>query len=161
MPRKKPQPVMGRPTLYDPAINTKIEDWMAQGYSLESAAIKEGIGPRTVFEWIKKHPDFQQSVEKGRARSSAWWEAKLLEHASGGGNSALIQFGLRNRSKAASGWNHDIQKIEHTGPDGGPIQTESRKILDASMLARLSPEAMLQLESVLIEMEQAEDASEV
>ena len=162
MPKKKTQPVMGRPTLYDPAINTKIEDWMAKGYSLESAAIKVGIGPRTVFEWLKKHPEFRQSVDSGRAKSTAFWEERLLDGATGGGgNSALIQFGLRNRSKAASGWNHDIQKIEHTGPDGGPIQTESKKILDASMLARLSPEAMLQLESVLIEMEQAEDASEI
>jgi hypothetical protein len=157
MPKKKTQPdkpVMGRPTLYDPSLNPKIEEWMAQGYSLESAAIKEGIGPRTVFEWIKKHPDFQQSVEKGRARSSAWWEAKLLEHASGGGNSALIQFGLRNRSKSASGWNHDTQKVEHSGPDGGPIQTEAKKVLDVT---KLPPEDLEALEVILTRLDEAEE----
>lgn len=158
MPKKKPQPdkpadkpVMGRPTLYDPSINPKIEEWMAQGYSLESAAIKEGIGPRTVWGWIKVHDDFSQAVERGRVKSSAWWEAKLLEHASGGGNSALIQFGLRNRSKSASGWNHDTQKVEHSGPNGGPIQTETKKILDVT---KLSPEDLEALEGILTQLDE-------
>lgn len=56
MPKKKT--LMGRPTLYDPAINTKIEDWMAQGYC-RSSGIDRGPSsyvprrmlPNVVGQW--------------------------------------------------------------------------------------------------------------
>jgi hypothetical protein len=32
--------------------------------------------------------------------------------------------GLRNRSRAATGWNNDTVKLEHSGPEGGPLEVE-------------------------------------
>jgi hypothetical protein len=37
------------------------------------------------------------------------------------GNTQIVMLGLRNRSRAATGWNNDTVKLEHTGPEGGPI----------------------------------------
>jgi hypothetical protein len=37
-------------------------------------------------------------------------------------NARPITWTLRNRSRAAAGRHHDIQKLEHTGGDGAPTQ---------------------------------------
>jgi len=50
---------------------------------------------------------------------------------SGPGNAQSITWALRNRSRAAAGLHHDVQKLEH---DGGPIRTEQVKTIDATAL---------------------------
>ena len=67
---KKP----GRPSKYLLELGMEIADTMAQGLSLEAAAASCGIGPRTVFDWQRRYPEFLQSVEDGRARSLLFWE---------------------------------------------------------------------------------------
>jgi len=64
-------------------------------------------------------------VKAGQAAAVTFWEERLLVAAQGGpGNLQAIQWALRNRSRAASGWHHDSQRVEHTGADGGPPQEE-------------------------------------
>jgi hypothetical protein len=63
------------------------------------------------------------------------------------GNSQMITLALKNRSRAASGWYHDIQKTELTGADGGAIQTEVRTTIDATALA---PEARAALRAAIL-----------
>ena len=118
----KPKHAGGRPTAYQPAISEHIADAMATGLSLEAAAASCGVGPRTAFTWQNQHDEFRQSVEDGRARSLLFWERRAIALASGeAGNAAVVTLGLKNRSRAASGW-HDAQRLEHSGPNGGPIQ---------------------------------------
>jgi len=65
-------------------------------------------------------------VRAGRAAATTFWENRLLDVANGGsGNAQAIQWALRNRSRAASGWHHDSQKFEHSGPDGAPVAIEA------------------------------------
>ena len=40
------------------------------------------------------------------------------------GNTQIVMLGLRNRSRAANGWNNDTVKLEHSGPGGGPLEVE-------------------------------------
>ena len=54
---------------------------------------------------------------------------------------------LKNRSRAASGWHHDVQKTELTGADGAPIQTEVKTTIDATALA---PEARAALRAAIL-----------
>jgi hypothetical protein len=116
-------PRTGRPTKYSAEIGEQIADAMAEGLSLEAAAASCGVGTRTVFTWQNQHEDFRQAVEDGRARSLLFWERRAVAIAGGeGGNANIVSLGLKNRSRAASGW-HDPQRLEHSGPDGGPIQT--------------------------------------
>jgi hypothetical protein len=116
-------PRTGRPTKYRAEIGEQIADAMAEGLSLEAAAASCGVGTRTVFYWQQHHPEFLRSVEDGRARSLLFWERRAIAIAGGeGGNANIVSLGLKNRSRAASGW-HDPQRLEHSGPDGGPIQT--------------------------------------
>jgi transposase len=112
----------GRPTSYRPEYCRRVVELMAEGRSLEGCAALIGVHPDTLWEWHRVHPEFSEAVRAGRAASTTYWESRLLDVAQGGrGNAQAIQWALRNRSRAASGWHHDIQKIEHVGPEGGPV----------------------------------------
>jgi hypothetical protein len=41
--------------------------------------------------------------------------------------------GLRNR--AATGWNNDTVKLEHTGPEGGPVEVKAEHKIDIESLS--------------------------
>ena len=132
----------GRPSSYRPDIGLKIADAMATGLSLEAAAASCGVGPRTAFTWQGQHEEFRQAVEDGRARSLLFWERRVIALASGeAGSAAVVTLGLKNRSRAASGW-HDAQRLEHSGPDGGPVQQQVVRRLDVSTLNEEQLEAL-------------------
>ena len=93
-----------------------------EGRSLEGCAALLGVHPDTLYEWQKVHPRFSEAVRAGRAASATFWENKLIDVANGApGNAQAIQWALRNRSRAASGWHHDTQRLEHSGPNGAPV----------------------------------------
>ena len=53
----------------------------------------------------------------------------------GSGNAQAIQWALRNRSRAASGWGHAHAKLEVSGPDGGALQLQTEvTVIDARLL---------------------------
>ena len=96
---------------------------MALGHSAEAAAAKIGISARSLYNWQREHPEFMQAVGEGRQRALLWWETRALEMAQGSpGNAQLVMLALKNRSRAASGWHHDTQRVEHSGPEGGPVE---------------------------------------
>jgi hypothetical protein len=108
---------------------------MAGGHSAEAGAAKIGISARSLYEWQQQHPEFQQAIQEGRHQALLFWEQRAIAVAHGKpGNAQLITLALKNRSRAASGWHHDIQKTELTGADGGAIQTEVKTTIDASVV---------------------------
>jgi hypothetical protein len=116
----------GRPTSYRPEFCGRIVALLAEGRSLEGCAALLGVHPDSLYEWQKVHPEFSEAVRAGRAAATTFWENRLLDVANGGsGNAQAIQWALRNRSRAASGWHHDSQKVEHSGPDGAPVAIEA------------------------------------
>ena len=138
----------GRPSTYKPEMCEQLIEAMATGLSAEAAAAKIGISARCVFEWQKVHPEFLQAVQEGRHRAMLFWETLAIDVARGKpGNGQMISLALKNRSRAASGWYHDIQKTELTGADGGAIQTEVRTTIDATALA---PEARAALRAAIL-----------
>jgi len=121
---------------------------MANGLSAEAAAAKVGIGPRTLFTWQQQHPEFMQAVQEGRHQALLYWEQRAIAIANGKpGNAQLVTLALKNRSRAASGWHHDVQKTELTGADGGAIQTEVKTTIDATALG---PEARAALRAAIL-----------
>ena len=132
----------GRPTNYRPEMGDQIADAMATGLSAEAAAAKVGISARSLFNWQQEHPDFLQAIQEGRQRALLWWEERALAMAEGKpGSAQIVSLGLRNRSRAASGW-HDAQRLEHSGPDGGPVQQQVVRRLDVSSLNEEQLEAL-------------------
>ena len=126
----------GRPTSYRPEFCERIVTLMAQGRSLDGCASILGVHPDSLYEWQKKIPEFSDAVRAGRAAAMTFWEERLLEVAKGSsGNAQAIQWALRNRSKAASGWHNDAQRLEHSGPEGTPVQVQPLATIDARSLS--------------------------
>ena len=145
----------GRPTSYRSEYCQRIVALMAEGRSLEGCAALVGVHPDTLFEWQKVHAEFREAVRAGRAAATTYWENKLIDVANGEpGNAQAIQWALRNRSRAASGWHHDAHRVEHSGPDGQPVQVAQADVIDVRLL---SPEHREALEMVLLAAEALPD----
>ena len=143
-----PKRPVGRPTAYRPEMCQQLIEAMAGGHSAEAGAAKIGISARSLFEWQKLHPEFLMAIQEGRHRAVLFWESLAIDVARGKpGNSQMITLALKNRSRAASGWHHDVQKTEVTGADGGAIQTEVKTTIDATVLA---PEARAALRAAIL-----------
>jgi len=56
---------------------------MAQGLSFESFGVIAKVGRRTLFNWVKKHPDFEEAKEIGASQSMALFEKLLISKAMG------------------------------------------------------------------------------
>ena len=136
----------GRPTLYRSEFCESIISLMAEGRSLDGCASILGVNPDSLYQWQKIHPEFSEAVHKGRAAATSYWESRLIAVAMGRpGNAQLIQWALRNRSRAASGWDHAHRKIELTGPEGGPMTLQAdTSIIDADALSKEQRNALRQ-----------------
>ena len=138
----------GRPTLYRREMCDRLVEAMAGGLTAEAAAARIGISARSLFYWQQQHPEFLQAIQEGRQRSQLWWEERALAMANGeSGNTQIVVLGLRNCSRAATGWNNDTVKLEHTGPEGGPVEVKAEHKID---IASLEPEQRDQLREILL-----------
>jgi hypothetical protein len=138
----------GRPTLYRREMCDRLVDAMAKGLTAEAAAARIGISARSLFYWQQQHPEFLQAIQEGRQRSQLWWEERAIAMANGeSGNTQIVVLGLRNRSRAATGWNNDTVKLEHTGPEGGPVEVKAEHKID---IESLSHEQRDQLREILL-----------
>ena len=87
-----------------------------------------------------------RAIETGRAKALLFWEKRAIAVANGeGGNAQTISLALRNRSRSASGW-HDAARLEHSGPDGSPLQVQQQAtVLDAKMMTTEERATMRQI----------------
>lgn len=116
---KKPAK-MGRPTKYKPEYCDKVEQHLAQGFSLASWAHVPGVCRETLFEWAGEHQDFFHAIKRGRAAGMELWEQRLANQAKKSkGNTAAIIFAMKNLYK--DDWMDRIIQ-ETTGKDGGPVE---------------------------------------
>ena len=138
---------VGRPTSYRPEFCQRVIKLMAEGRSLDGCAAMLGVHPDSLYTWQKLHPEFSDAVKAGRAAGTAFWETRLLDIAQGGsGNAQAIQWALRNRSRAASGWDHVHAKVEVSGPNGGAVQVQTDlAVIDARLLTSGQRDALKQV----------------
>ena len=90
------------------------------------------------------HPEFSDAAKAGRAAATAFWESMLLDIAQGGsGNAQAVQWALRNRSRAASGWDHAHAKVQLSGSNGGAVQVQADMALIDAILLTVEQRAVL------------------
>lgn len=66
---------MGRPPDYCPAMCDMVLEFMSEGASVVECARHLKVCRDTIYDWMKKHPDFAKAVKTGRD----WSEARNAE----------------------------------------------------------------------------------
>lgn len=63
----------GRPTKYTPTMCDIVIDKMAMGCAIDELPYYLDVCVDTIYEWIKKNPEFADAIKKGRSFSKAFW----------------------------------------------------------------------------------------
>jgi hypothetical protein len=109
--------------------------------SVTEAARAAGIDPRRHYAWLEKYPKYKAEFEKAKPIAAQWLKDKAVEFAINGWKEPVIYQGklcydedgnqifIHRRD---SGLHQQLNrallpefaaKVEHSGPDGGPIQS--------------------------------------
>jgi hypothetical protein len=72
------------------------------------------------------------------------------------GNTQIVMLGLRNRSRAASGWNNDTTRLEHSGSVCGPEVVDTYIIPAKQMSWEERQKLRAFLESHITDVDEAE-----
>lgn len=126
----KGRPV-GRPSKYKKVYRKRIIEHMQEGASIASFAASISVARSTINEWAEQHEEFSEALKAAKAKCASWWEEKLRIIAMEGGETGqatAVIFGLKNM--ASEDW-RDKHDHEHTGPGGGPLQTQTIVVLPA------------------------------
>lgn len=77
-----------------------------------------GITRPTFSAMMQRDEDISLRYKRGKARAIGSIAKSLIQKARDGDNTCMIFY-----LKTQAGW-AETQRLEHSGPDGGPIQTE-------------------------------------
>jgi hypothetical protein len=116
----------GRPTKYDPAMCEMVIAIGEEGKTLAGMADALDVDRETINNWRAAHPEFSRAIKRGLEKAQAWWEEQgrvATFGATDGFNATSYIFQMKNRFREE--WNDTI-KAEHTGKNGGPIETADR-----------------------------------
>ncbi|HWL05700.1 MAG TPA: hypothetical protein VNQ99_12325 [Xanthobacteraceae bacterium] len=119
---------IGRPSKYTEDMGGKVVALMSEGLSLTAAMAELGFHRDTAYEWQAQHKDFSDAVKVGQAKRQLFLERRLMAAEIGPVVTSSI-FALKNTG--TGDW-RDKQDVEHSGPDGKPIQIQriERVIVD-------------------------------
>jgi hypothetical protein len=95
-----------------------------EGQSFAQIAAALDVSRQTIDNWAQEHPEFLEALARAKAHAQAWWEtAGQSNLLTGGFNAQVWKTTMQARFR-----DDYTEKIvnEHTGKDGGPIQTERK-----------------------------------
>ena len=119
----------GRPSVYTDEAPGVAYEVMASGLSKTAAAGVLGISRETFLQWESDHLAFSLAVKRGEAARTLRLEQDLLTAEAGPTVTSRI-FALKNA--APDEWRDKVHN-EHSGPNGGPIQTEATNAVIAAL----------------------------
>lgn len=141
---------MGRPSKYQEAYAEQARKLCLLGATDKELADFFNTSEQTINAWKDAHPEFLESVKRGKTQADADVADRLYQRAMGFEHpevdirvvaGAIVQtpirkiyapdptaaiFWLKNRQRAK--WRDKLDH-EHTGADGGPIETITRRII--------------------------------
>lgn len=132
---------MGRPTDYTPELADEICARVIESdYGLEQICQEDDMPcARSVFRWLAKYPDFSQQYARAKEQQGHVQADRATRDALQAEDPQLgrLRYDARKwqASKLAAKVYGDKITQEHTGPNGGPIETR-----DVSELASLPRE---------------------
>lgn len=116
-------PGPGRPTKYDPAYCEDVVEMGRKGKSRAVMARELDVAMSTMQDWEERHLEFRAATTRARGLARAWWEEQGRSGiwASGEFNASAYRLQMQNRFPRY--W-RDRKSVEHSGPEGGPIEVE-------------------------------------
>lgn len=151
--RRKPRKGAGRPTAFRPEFIAQAAKLTALGATDREVAEFFGIAERTLYGWQQAHPKFLKALKLGKEAADARVEKSLYRRALGYSfdavkimqfrgegvvvpyeqhvppDTAACMFWLRNRRRDK--WRDKINH-EHSGKDGGAIETKELGAIEAA-----------------------------
>jgi transposase len=131
--KRRASRTVGRPSLYNEELAKNIVLMVRTGTPLTVAAQSQGIGRSTFFDWMRRGEvlgedpfvEFSDRVRRAEAESHTVLVGVVRESAVQRGNWQAAMAMLRMR------WpEHYAERIEHSGPGGGPIAMEIAQALE-------------------------------
>jgi hypothetical protein len=122
----------GRPTKYKPEYCDAVIEHMSKGLSFESFAAIIGTHRDTLYEWVKVHPSFSDSMKTGQAKSLLFWESLGIKHIVNKSDSETFGVGQsvsKSRSLNAAIWCFNM-KNRFNWSNKETIMTETDKPIE-------------------------------
>jgi transposase len=121
---------MARPTKLNPEISHRIVNLVRAGNYRETAAAAAGINPKTLRNWLHRgskggksnaaYAQFSADLDTAEAEAELRDNKRINDAAEKDWRAAAWRLARKNPDR----WG-DRQRFEHTGADGGPIQTNT------------------------------------
>jgi hypothetical protein len=125
---------MARPTKLNSTITHKIVNLVRAGNYRETAAAAAGISPKTLRNWLHRgakagkanaaYAQFSADLDVAEAEAEARDNKKISDAPEKDWRAAAWRLARKNPDR----WG-DKQRLEHTGADGGPIQTQATGVV--------------------------------
>lgn len=114
----------------------QVVEYGKDGYSRAEIAAGLEITRDTLYRWQHEHPEFSDAISRASDLSLAWWERNGRTNLTNKDfNHGLYRQCMSGRFPAEP----YRERVEHTGKDGGPIETKGeatvKTILDVSNLS--------------------------
>lgn len=118
----QPKP-SGRPTKYDPSYCQAVIDDAAKGFSLSAFCGGIMVARDTLTGWRQTHPEFDEACKVAKLVRARFLETGIMDMSVPAPAMNARKFALVNC--AEEDWREPKQILEHTGADGGPIQSQA------------------------------------
>lgn len=113
----------GRPTKYDPSYCQAVIDDAAKGFSLSAFCGGIMVARDTLTGWRQTHPEFDEACKVAKLVRARFLETGIMDMSVPAPAMNARKFALVNC--AEEDWREPKQTLEHTGADGGPIQSQA------------------------------------
>lgn len=124
-----PNPI-GRPTTYKPEYCEQLMEHMRHGKSFESFSVKVGTHRQRLYEWAKKHPDFEDAMKRGAELAHDFFEEIGLTHVHEGPGTwsqTYFIFMMKSRFKYRDDW---AEKEEEKKTPDQELQESAMRLLE-------------------------------
>lgn len=120
---------------------TVLKTLVLKAGNVTEACVAAKISRQTFYRWRKEDPEFDQAVKDTRESNKDLFEGLLLTQGKKGNVTAIL--GWLNANAKDRGYG--LNRMEHSGPEGGPIvhadlsgktPAEIRKIIREEVVAR-------------------------
>lgn len=127
---------VGRPTRYRKSFCKDLIEHFKLGFSFETFGARVHCSKDTLYQWLKKHPEFADAKNIGLMYSMAYWEGLGIQAITGRNanfNNACWIFNMKNRfgwrdKQADDGIDDTFEPIIIELPESGrTLQIENKK----------------------------------